>query len=138
MTTPVLNFGDYTVCFEAEEEDRSARHHFIKECGWTELQFRLVKNFSFFSAKVSIWKDGAELAADYLGACCYKTEAEFYTRYRADSFSDMVSRCADEINDPTLSELAAKWVAGARKEQERQQERNRRAREKRAGASHAL
>ena len=107
---PVLNLGPYTVCFEAEAEDISIRRHFIKECGWTEAQFRPIKDYPFFSAKVSIWLDGEEIATDYLGACCYKTEEEFYKRYASDYFADMVRACVDEAKDPALTEAAAPWI----------------------------
>ena len=101
MTTPVKTYVDYVVCFEAQPEHISARHHFIKECGWTESQFRKIKHFPFFCAKVSIWKFGELLASDYLGACCYRTEKEFYTT-KGCYFDDMVMTCAKEINDPEL------------------------------------
>lgn len=116
MTTPILTFGDHVVCFEAQEEYISARYHFIAECGWTAAQFRPIKDFPFFTAKVSIWRNGEELATDYLGACSYKTESDFYTRYRSDYFADMVARCVDEIGDPELSALHAPWAESMRKE----------------------
>jgi hypothetical protein len=131
MTTPILNFGDYTVCFEAQEEDTSARHHFIKECGWTDSQFRAIKDYPFFCAAVTIYKDGEELAADYLGACSYKTEEEFYTRYRSDYFADMVARCVEEINSPELTALHAPWAETMRKEHEHKSAIAKRAWEKR-------
>jgi hypothetical protein len=116
MTTPIFNLGQFTVCFDAEPEYISARHHFIKECGWTESQFRSIKDYPFFCARVSIWLDGVELASDYLGACSYKTEAEFYTRYRSDYFADMVSQCVSEANNPELTEAHKPWAELMRKE----------------------
>jgi hypothetical protein len=94
MTTPVKVFGNYVVCFEAEPEYESMRSHFIKFCGWTASQFRPIAKFAWFCARVSIWKDGKELAHDYLGACCYKKSEEFYTKYESDYFADMVRECA--------------------------------------------
>lgn len=93
---PVMTIGDYVVMFEALEEDRTARHHFIKECGWTEAQFKEIKRFPFFCAHVSLWLDGEKLADQYLGACSYKTEKDFYTTYAGDYFADMVRECFDE------------------------------------------
>ena len=116
---PVLNLGNFTVCFEAGEEDISARHHFIKECGWTESQFRKIKDYPFFCARVSIWFDGVELAADYLGCCSYKTESEFFTRYRSDYFADMVGRCVEEAANLELSKLYAPWREKINKENAR-------------------
>ncbi len=90
IMTPVLAIDDVIITFEAQEEEMSARTHFIKECGWTESQFRKIKDYPFFCAKVSAWKDGKELATEYLGCCSYKTEEEFYTTYKSDYFADMV------------------------------------------------
>lgn len=110
MTTPVKNFGDYIVTFEAEPEvDVRMRTHFIKECGWTERQYRKIKDCAWFSAKVSIWKAGKELATEYLGCCCYTTEEEFYTTYEGAYFADMVRTCANEINDPVLTQTVDAW-----------------------------
>lgn len=106
---PVITFGQYVFCFEAEDEDRSMRHHFIDECGWTEKQYRRIQNCAWFSAKVSVWKDGEELACDYLGACCYKTEKQFYTTYKGDYFADMVRECARETKDAALVARVDAW-----------------------------
>jgi hypothetical protein len=110
MPTPVKVFGEYVACFQSDPEvDISMRRHFINECGWTEAQFRKIKNFAWFMATISIWKDGKELATDYLGACCYKTSEEFYTVYEGDYWSDKVHNCAQEINDPELLKLVDQW-----------------------------
>lgn len=115
MSIPVISFADYTVMFDALEEDRTMRYHFINECGWTEKQFRKIQDCAWFCAKVSIWRDGEELASDYLGACSYKTEREFFTRHIGDYFADMVSTCADEIKNEGLSAMVALWQVKVRK-----------------------
>jgi hypothetical protein len=107
--TPIKTFGDYVVCFEAMPEDISARTHFIEECGWTPAQFRKIKDFPFFCAHVAIYKDAAMLADDYLGCCSYETESEFYQRYAADYFADMVHSCAEQIKDPALDAAVTAW-----------------------------
>lgn len=109
MSTPVKTFGDYVVCFDAEDEDRSARYHFVTECGWTEKEFNRIRHYPFFCAKVSIWKDGEEVAVDYLGACSYKTEKEFYTKCVGDYFADMVQECANQIKNPELVCAVSAW-----------------------------
>lgn len=108
---PVKVFGDYVVCFEAEEEYLSMRHHFVKECGWTEKAFESIEDFAWFSAKVTLWKDGKELAAEYLGACCYETEDEFWTTYEGDYFADMAHTCAESVGDPALMAMVDPWHA---------------------------
>ncbi len=109
MPIPVKTFGDYVVCFSADPEWISMRKHFINECGWTPAQFRRIEPFAWFSAEVTIWKDGIELASDFLGTCCYKTAAEFYTVYAGDYFSDMVHDCALEIKNPALLAMVDAW-----------------------------
>lgn len=116
MSKPVFLLDGYVVTFEAEPEHMNKRNHFRKECGWTEAQYRQIERFPWFSAKVTLWKDGKELATDYLGGCCYKTEDEFWTRYKADYFADMVHECFceaalathDRSESRTLRELADK------------------------------
>lgn len=117
MTTPVKVFGDYVVCFEAEPETLGMRHHFIKECGWTPGQYRRIQDFAWFSAKVTLWKDAKELATEYLGACCYKHEEEFFTTYESDYFADMVRECARETKDAELISKVDAWHAAFRPEQ---------------------
>lgn len=110
MTTPIKVFGDYVACFEADpEDDISMRRHFIRDCGWTEAQFRRIKGYAWFRATITIYRDGKELAAEYLGACCYETEEEFYTVYAGDYWCDKVHTCALSINDPALLALVDQW-----------------------------
>ena len=94
--TPLFEQEGFIICFTAEEEEINMRHHFITECGWTAKQYRRIKNFLWFCAKVSAWKDGKELGSSYLGCCSYKTIEAFYTTYRNDYFADMVKESIDE------------------------------------------
>jgi hypothetical protein len=109
MTTPVKTFGDYVACFDSIPEDESMRRHFIKTCGWTEAQFRKIANYAWFSAEISIWKDGVQLTEEYLGACCYKKSSDFYTEFAGDYWSDKVHTCAKTIGDPQLLAMVDAW-----------------------------
>ncbi len=109
MTTPVKTFDEFVVGFEALSEHVDMRKHFVKECGWTPGQFARIKHFAWFTAKVSIWKGGEELATEYLGCCAYKSPTEFFRELENDYFSDMVHNCADEIGDPDLQSAVAAW-----------------------------
>jgi hypothetical protein len=109
MATPIINFGEYTFCFDAEDEDISMREHFIAECGWSQKDYARIRDYAWFCAKVTVWKDGEELGSDYLGACCYKTEKQFYTTYKGDYFADMVRECAGETKDPALIAIVDNW-----------------------------
>ena len=118
MPTPVITFSDYVFCFDAEPEQESSKTHFIGFCGWTPQQFARIRNYPFFCAKVSCWKDGEELSTDYLGACCYKTESAFYKTYRGDYFADMVRTCANETGDTELIAQVDQWHAKLRAQTE--------------------
>ena len=90
MTRYIETVDGFGILFDAEPEYMSMRQHLIKECGWTESQYREIKEFAWFSARVSAWKNGEELASTHLGACCYESVEEFYTKYHDDYFADMV------------------------------------------------
>jgi hypothetical protein len=97
MTARYIETMDgFGIVFEAEPEDISMRDHFIRECGWTESQFRKIRDFKWFRARVSAWKNGVELASEYLGACCYKTVKEFYTTYHDEYFAQMARECVEQ------------------------------------------
>ena len=113
--TPIFTLSTgHIVAFEAAPEDHTARQHFIKELGWTESQFRKIKDFPFFCARVAIFKDSEMLADEYLGACSYETERDFYTRHIGDYFADMVLECALQTNDVILVEAANDWADSVR------------------------
>ena len=97
MTTRYIETIDgFGILFEAEQEHISARQHFIRDCGWTDSQYRKIKDFAWFTARVSAWKNGVELASQYLGACSYRTIEEFYTKYHDDYFAQMARDCVDQ------------------------------------------
>lgn len=112
---PVKVFGEYVVCFEALPEDEPMRRHFINFCGWTPAQFRKIKDFQWFCARVSLWRDGVQLAYDYLGRCCYTTADEFWIEHQGDYFADMVRECAHQVNDPGLRAVVDSWHANFRR-----------------------
>lgn len=93
---PLLEKDGFIICFDSEPEEISARHHFLKECGWKESEYRKIKDFDWFTAKVSAWQGGKELGTDYLGCCSYRTTEEFYTVYKDDYFADMVDNAIAE------------------------------------------
>lgn len=109
MTTPLFNLGAFIVAFEAMPEHLSARQHFIRDCGWSESEFRKIKNFAWFTARVSVWLNGEELASDYLGCCSYGTESEFYITHKGDYFADMVFNCAQDSQNAELLTLVNAW-----------------------------
>lgn len=94
---PLFEQEGFIICFEAlPEVDMTMHHLFIYECDWSEEEYLEIADYAWFCAKVSAWKDGIEVATDYLGACSYKTIKEFYTTYKDDYFADMVSTVIKE------------------------------------------
>jgi len=88
-------------------------HHFMTECGWTEDQYAEVRDYEWFCAEVSLWKDGVLLGQEYLGACCYKAEKDFYTTYAKGYFADMVCSLAQEVADKDPLRLVDTWRRSA-------------------------
>jgi len=109
MTTPVTTFGDYVACFDALPEDRDMKEHFMGECGYSRKDYEDIEGYCWFIAKVSIWKGEVSLAETYLGACCYKSIEDFYTRFASDYWSDMVYECAFTIKDEALHAQIEEW-----------------------------
>lgn len=99
MTIPLFEKDGFIICFEAEGEHESMHRHFTNDCGWSEAEFEEIEHCAWFSAKVSAWKDGEELGADYLGCCCYETPKEFYTTCKDGYFADMVDEAIREARD---------------------------------------
>lgn len=113
MTVPVLAIGQYIITFSAEEETGTGpRQHFIKDCGWTEAQYRRIKDFPWFCAKVCVWEDAKCLNEQYLGYCSYQTEEEFYTTYKGDYFADMVCAAFEELGLHHQAEKARELLGG--------------------------
>lgn len=104
---PILEKDGFIICFEAIREDMSSRQHFVNECGWTQQEFEKVRNFYFFSARVTAWKDGKELGAAYLGACSYRRLSDFYTKYKNDYCMDLANEAIDEAKKAEARALRA-------------------------------
>lgn len=94
---PLFEQGGFVIAFEALPEHVPMRRHFVTECGWTEAEYRRLRGFAWFTARVSAWREGVEKAAAYLGGCCYRSAEEFYTTYRDDYFADMVREVLAEV-----------------------------------------
>ena len=62
----------FKIVLSFEEEDQTMRDHFINNCEWSEDDFKSLKGFEFFTAKVTAFKGKIECGSVYLGACCHK------------------------------------------------------------------
>ncbi len=60
----------YYLCFEVEIMD--SKHHFMSECGWSKHEYKDIRNFYWFSARIEARKGAIVCGESYLGANCYK------------------------------------------------------------------
>lgn len=99
----VLVEEGFTICFQAIEEERTLRE-ILKDSGESERQIEsqvedLEGNTEIFIAKVSAWKDGIELASDFLGGCIYQFADEFYKKFYNDNFANMKKNVIAEAKE---------------------------------------
>lgn len=69
----------YTVALEVAPEDMDPADSFEFPEDIEAVRSGAVE---WFTARVAVYRDGAEVAADYLGGCAYRTFEEFYTSHR--------------------------------------------------------
>lgn len=62
-------------------------------------------DLAWFTAKVTASRNGIELAADYLGCCCYTSESEF-VELAGDYYHDMRATVVREARD-AIAKLAS-------------------------------
>jgi hypothetical protein len=95
---PIATKGDYIITFEAEPEHIGMRHHFIKECAWSEKDYRKLRDSrpAWFCAKIAVWYDGQEIGTSYLGCCCYDTEEQFWRS--SDYIPQMIDEAVEEAD----------------------------------------
>ena len=90
---PLFEKEGFLICFEAEPEDQTIRKHF-QLCGYGESQIKQLERkvregkAVWFTARVSAWRDGVELAAETIGGCYYRNHEEFVNG--GDYFPQMV------------------------------------------------
>lgn len=74
-----FNTAQFRVTLEIEPEDMDPADSF--EC---EDDIAAIRNggVEWFQAKVAVYFDGREIAADYLGGCAYNSVREFYESHR--------------------------------------------------------
>ena len=59
-----------------EQDHQDPEDHFKSVCGWDDEQYKEIKNYFFFTAKVEAYK-GKILASEvYLGACCHQSKKD--------------------------------------------------------------
>ena len=69
----VTDQGGFTITLDFVEEHQNMKDHFINDCEWTIEQYNEIKNYFWFTAKVSAYKGSIEAGVAYLGGCCHKS-----------------------------------------------------------------
>jgi len=92
-----FNTARFSVVFAIAPEDMDPADSFQFDEDIAAVRDGLVE---WFQAKVAVYFDGKEIAADYLGGCAYKSAREFAELHRkykgGDYFTDMVRVACNE------------------------------------------
>ena len=89
----------FDIYFEAEEEWVDKKTHYIKECGWSEEEYKKYgTGGKWFCAKVVAKKADIELSTQYLGCCHYDKISDFY-HASSGYFDDMVAEAVAEAKE---------------------------------------
>lgn len=72
-TQTIASDNQFSYVLSFEEEDSSAKDHFINFCGWSNEEYSEIKDFYWFTAKITAFKGDEPLADTYLGGNCYKS-----------------------------------------------------------------
>ena len=91
MKTLVETTEGFDIYFEALNEDLPLNDTFDDCVTDIDELNQDIENgvYVYFCAKVAAYKNGIELATEYLGACLYENEEDFYIKYHDDYFIDM-------------------------------------------------
>ena len=60
-----------------------------------ELQ-NVIENNDIFCAEISAYLGSVKLSETYLGGCIYENQSDFYTKYKDEYLSDMISKVVEE------------------------------------------
>lgn len=86
----------FTVTLSFEPEEVSPRDHF-DDLLYEEIEEAIKSGrYLWFVACVKVYCDGREIAAEYLGACCYESAADFMSDLY---FRDMVRAACRQARD---------------------------------------
>ena len=97
MKKLIKTVDGFNIFFEALEEHLGVEDMFSEPEDIKEINEKLNNyEFTMFCAKVTAEKEGIELGSDYLGACIYESEEDFYIKYKDDYFADMVNTVVKE------------------------------------------
>ena len=103
----VLSRDGFDIYFEALEENIRIDEDFMDASMIEETIADLESGETvMFCAKVTAFKNGIELASDYLGACIYECEEDFYIKYKDCYFADMVNTVISEAKEDIASLVA--------------------------------
>ena len=91
-----------------EEYDLEPRHHFINECGWSAEEYNAIKNFYWFTAKITVYLGSIECGSAYLCECCYKSLKEIMNNKQ---HKNILSGYAPQMINEAIDEAKARLAA---------------------------
>ena len=80
-------------------EDVDMKHHFMNECGMSRHHFNKIRDFVWFTTKVTAWKDGIALGDNYLGCCCHESYEEAVQTEIGGYLPQMIDEAIQEARD---------------------------------------
>lgn len=113
MKTP--NWKDETICvrdgftvvLSFSEEIECPKRHFIDCCGWTEDDYRSIRDFYWFNAEIQAFKGRTLCATSYLGANAYRNKKEVMANgHIEDMLSGYMPQEIEEVIEEAHAELA--------------------------------
>ena len=91
--------GPFELEVEFLPEDTDPKSDFIGNCGWTEEEYKRIRNFYWFCAKVTASLDGRELGSSYLGLCCHPNKQSVLKSYLGGYLPQMIREATEEATE---------------------------------------
>lgn len=103
MRTPTWNSetihkdDKFSYILSFEEEYINAKDLFINECDWSVESYKTIKDYYWFSAKITAFMGKVEIHSVYLGCNCYKNKAQVMGDGGKDALDDILGGCAPQM-----------------------------------------
>lgn len=113
MKTPTFQdqnlgtFEGFKVVLSFEEEHLNAKDHFMGECGWSKEEYSSIKNYYWFTAKVTAYKGSIECGSAYLGACCHENLKSIMNPLGCKSLGHVLGGYAPQMIEEAIEEAKA-------------------------------
>lgn len=82
-----------------EHEDMCARDHFMNTCEWSEEDYNSIKDYYWFTAKVTAYKGKIEAGTAHLGGNCYKSKTDFTNQELSHYLPQIIAEAVEEAKE---------------------------------------